>query len=214
MSPPTLSQKVIESIAQNIVTGKLPPGRKLDELSLARQYKVSRTPVREALRQLTATRLVQYVPRTGFSVAPIDAAMLDDLFEAASETEALCAGLCALRARATDRTRLEALNEQARKAAKNNPKHYAALNEDFHQAIYIAAGNRTLEHLAIDFRRRLAPFRARQFYSQDRIRTSVTEHDDIVEAIMVHDKPRAEAAMRRHISSAAVNVSDYFQRKR
>ena len=211
MAPPTLSQRIIHSIGEDIVSGKLLPGRKLDETTLAKRFKVSRTPIRDALRELAATRLVAYVPRSGFSVAAIDAAMLDELFEAASEIEALCAGLSALRAGSLDRSRIEQIHQQGKRVARANSKAYAALNEQLHSAIYAACGSKTIEGVAIELRRRLAPFRSRQFYSNDRRKTSVAEHDEIVAAILAFDRARAENAMRRHISAASVNVSKYFR---
>jgi DNA-binding GntR family transcriptional regulator len=213
MAPPTLSQKIIQAISEDIVSGKLLPGCKLDEMTLAERFNVSRTPIRDALRELAATRLVQYVPRSGFSVAAIDAAMLDELFEAASEIEALCAGLCALRARTLDRTRIDQLHRDGKKVAHANSQAYAELNEQLHSAIYAACGSKTIEGVAIEIRQRLAPFRSRQFYSNDRRKTSVAEHDEIVAAILAFDRPRAENAMRRHISAASVNVIRYFQRQ-
>ncbi|MBX3553446.1 MAG: GntR family transcriptional regulator [Pseudolabrys sp.] len=213
MTAPTLSQTIIHSIAEDIVSGKLSPGHKLDELGLAKRFSVSRTPIREALRELAATRLIAYVPRNGFTVAPLDAAQLDDLFEAAGEMESLCAGLCAMRARMIDRTEIDRIHKQSMKATRDDPKTYAALNEQLHNAIYIGCRNRTIETMALDIRRRLAPFRSRQFYSKDRVRSSMQEHEEIVSAILAFDRDKAAAAMRRHISGAALNVIQYFTRK-
>jgi DNA-binding GntR family transcriptional regulator len=195
------------------VSGRLPSGHKLDEVALAKRFAVSRTPIRDALRELTATRLVDYVPRNGFSVASIDAKQLDDIFEAATEVEALCAGLCALRARAVDRTRIERIYEMGRDAAaKHDAKEYAALNESFHSAIFAGAHNQTIENVASDIRRRLSPFRVRFFYSEDRVHQSAEEHTEIVSAILAYDKDSASTAMRKHIAHSAINVVAYFRR--
>jgi DNA-binding GntR family transcriptional regulator len=99
----TLSELISQKLAEQIIAGKMAPGTKLDETTLAVRFKVSRSPVRDALRQLAATRLVESRPRRGFSVAAIDVAGLQDIFEATSELEALCARLCTLRGAQGDR---------------------------------------------------------------------------------------------------------------
>jgi DNA-binding GntR family transcriptional regulator len=212
MTAAPLSQSIARSLAEDIISGQLSPGRKLDEQSLAQRFEVSRTPIRDALRELAATRLIEYVPRSGFSVAHVDAEKLDDMFEAASEIEALCARLCALRATTTDRTRIDHIHRRGEAAAaKKNAKEYAALNEELHAAIYAGSRNKTIETFALDIRRRLSPFRSRMFYSPGRIQSSVSEHEDIVSAILTHDDDKAAIAMRNHIAHAALNVIKYFQ---
>jgi DNA-binding GntR family transcriptional regulator len=208
----TLSHQISEKLAGEIIGGQLAPGRKLDEVSLAARFRVSRSPVRDALRQLAATRLVDYFPRRGFSVAKIDPSGLDDMFEAAAEIEALCAKLCALRSAPADRKRIELIHTQARAAvAKNDTRTYSALNEDLHLAIYAAARNKTLELAALNLRQRLAPFRSRVFFAAaNRMRGSFGEHDAIVKAILAHDAEGAMSAMRDHATQAALNVSQYF----
>jgi DNA-binding GntR family transcriptional regulator len=214
MQTPTLSQTIAHQLAEDIVSGKLAFGHKLDELALAKRFDVSRTPIRDALRELTATRLIDHVPRNGFSVSSINAEQLDDIFEAATEIEALCAGLCALRARAADRTRIERIHKSGRAAAaKGDAKQYAALNEDLHSAIFYGAYNHTIESISSDIRRRLSPFRVRFFYSKARIQRSAEEHAEIVSAILAYDKDRASAAMRKHISHSAINVTAYFRQQ-
>lgn len=212
MSSAPLSQSIVRSLAEDIISGRLESGRKLDEQSLALRFKVSRTPVREALLELVSAQLVEYVPRSGFSVVRVNAGKLDDMFEAAGEVEALCARLCALHARATERTRIEHIHRQGKgSATRKHPKQYAMLNEELHAAIYAGSHNKTIETVALDIRRRLSPFRSRMFYSPDRIKNSVLEHEEIVSAILSHNAERAANAMRKHVAHAAVNVTQYFQ---
>jgi DNA-binding GntR family transcriptional regulator len=208
----TLSHQISEKLAGEIISGQLAPGRKLDEVSLAARFRVSRSPVRDALRQLAATRLVDYFPRRGFSVAKIAPSGLDDMFEAAAELEALCAKLCALRSAPADRKRIELIHAQARAAAaKNDTRTYAALNKDLHLAIYAAARNKTLELAALNLRQRLAPVRSRVFFATaNRMRGSFGEHDAIVKAILAHDAEGAMTAMRDHATQSALNVIHYF----
>ncbi|HZQ74677.1 MAG TPA: GntR family transcriptional regulator [Burkholderiales bacterium] len=210
----TLSERISQKLGADIASGRLPPGAKLDEESLAKRFKVSRSPVRDALRHLAATRLVESEPRRGFSVAVIDIAGLQDMFEAVAELEALCARFCALRAGAPERKTIEGLHRQGLAAVKGRDlSGYSRLNEAFHRAIYSAARNRNLEALTLELRQRLAPFRSRVFFHvENRMRSSSQEHDLLARAILRGDAEAASRAMRGHAASAAANVMEYFRR--
>jgi DNA-binding GntR family transcriptional regulator len=210
----TLSERISQKLAEEIIAGKVAPGTKLDEQTLAARFKVSRSPVRDALRHLAATRLVESQPRRGFSVAGIDVAGLHDMFEAASELEALCARLCALRAGAAERKAIKRIHEQAQAAvAKEDSAEYSRLNESFHSAIYSAARNKNLASIALGLRQRLAPFRSKVFFHiGNRMHSSSEEHDVLVHAIVRGDADAAAEAMRNHTASSAMNALDYFRK--
>lgn len=211
MAPITLSQTVMQALASDIIAGRLTSGVRLDEQSIAKRFKVSRSPVRDALRQLVSTQLVEYLPRRGFLVARIDKEKLKDLYEGLSEIEALCARLFTLRAGPTDRVSLELIHASAKLAAdKNDPVAYAAVNEDFHTAIYAGARNDTLRNFALEARRRLAPFRSKLFFRRDRIESSLAEHDAIVKAIVSYDPDKAAEAIRKHTSRTAINAMSHL----
>ena len=193
-------------MAEEIIRRDLTPGTRLDEVSLAARFGVSRSPVRDALRLLAGTRLVDHRPRRGFCVAVIDQEGLQDLFEAAGEVEALCARLCALRAGAAERKRIQMVHQSAA-AATADATTYATLNEQLHQLIYAGSRNKTLAELALNMRRRLAPFRAHLFFSKDnRMKGSNAEHDAIVRAILARDADAAGHAMLEHAAQSAMNV--------
>jgi DNA-binding GntR family transcriptional regulator len=210
----TLSQRISQKLAEQIIAGKVAPGTKLDEQTLAARFKVSRSPVRDALRHLAATRLVESQPRRGFSVAVIDVAGLQDMFEAASELEALCARLCALRAGAADRKAIEQIHEHAQAAvARDDCAEYARLNESFHRAIFSAARNASLESITLGLRQRLAPFRSKLFFHiANRMHSSSEEHAVLARAIVKGDADAAAEAMRSHAASSAMNAMEYFRR--
>ena len=211
----TLSQKISQCLAVEIVDGVLKPGAKLEEIVLAKRFKVSRTPVRDALRELAVTGLIESQPRRGFSVSSIDLAGLLDLFEAASEVEGLCAKLCALRTGMAEKMQIELVHSRAMKAVLDgDADSYANLNESFHHAIYMGARNRNLHALATNLRQRLAPFRSRAFFNTgDRLQTSVIEHEVITKAILRADSGAAFDAMRAHTASSATNVIEYFEKQ-
>ncbi len=209
----TLSQTIADQLAEEIVLRRILPGARLDEQSLATRFGVSRSPVRDALRQLAVTRLVHYLPRRGFSAATIKPSELDELFEAAGEIEALCAKLCALRAVPAERKRIERTHDEASQAAAdNNTKAYSRLNDELHKLIYAGAHNNVLQELALGMRQRLAPFRAQGFFvSDNRIEKSNQEHEELVAALLAQDAEAAARSMYSHAANSAVNVLQHFE---
>ncbi len=116
-SPPvkiTRAEELRLQLADEIVRGQLAPGAPLDETDIARRFNVSRTPVREALRQLATSGLVEARAHRGAVVARPTLERLNGMFEAMAELEALCAGLAAERMPAVERARLEAIHEDLR----------------------------------------------------------------------------------------------------
>lgn len=209
----TLSQTISDRLAEEIVLSRFQPGERLDEQSIATRFGVSRSPVRDALRQLAATRLVEYLPRRGFSVASMATSELDGVFEASVEIEALCAKLCALRAAPSERKRIELVHQQAARAvAEGDAKAYAEFNDEFHALIYAGARNKTLQDLAQSLRQRLAPFRSRGFFlTENRLQHSHVEHASVVAAVLAHDGAAASQAMHSHAANSAMNVLQHLE---
>lgn len=199
-APLTRTETLRLQIADEIVSGALEPGTPLDEQELAARFGVSRTPVREAIRQLSASGLVSVRPHRGAVVALPTPAQLNDMFEAMAELEALCAGLAARNMTVPERRGLEALHGELRLLVhEGNPVSYHEKNEAFHAAIYAGSHNGYLAELTLMTRTRVAPFRRAQFRATGRLGGSYQEHDLIVEAILRGDQAGASEAMRAHI---------------
>jgi DNA-binding GntR family transcriptional regulator len=187
-------------IADEIVSGMLEPGAPLDEQALAVRFGVSRTPVREAIRQLSASGLVNVRPHRGAVVALPTPRQLDDMFEAMAELEGLCAGLAARNMTTPERRELERLHEDLRLLVhQGDPGRYHEANEAFHAAIYAGSQNGYLAELTLMTRTRVAPFRRAQFRATGRLGGSYQEHDAVVQAILRGDQASATEAMRAHI---------------
>ncbi len=196
----TRAERLAGAIADAIVAGEWVPGDRLDEQALAERYGVSRTPVREALRQLGATGLIELRPRRGAAVALVTPEELDELFVATAEIEATCARLAALGMSPVDRRRLEALHDDmGALAAADDPVAYAEANTAFHGAIYAGARNAVLAEVALGLRRRLLPYRKAQFRAPGRPALSHREHGAVVDAIRCGDAAGAHAAMLHHV---------------
>jgi DNA-binding GntR family transcriptional regulator len=209
----THSSDVFQALADDIVAGRIEPGRKLEERALARQFAVSRTPVREALRQLIGTGLAESRARGGVTVARIDGHRLSDMFEGLGELEGLCARLAAHRMTEMERQKLRLAQRACHDAAASaDAGDFAASNERFHQLIYRGTHNESLAQMSLAFRQRLAPFRVPTFYViAGRVRTSLEEHDQIVDAIMAGDGDRACNSTRRHVAATSVSVIEHFE---
>jgi DNA-binding GntR family transcriptional regulator len=199
----TRADRLKDAIAEAIVRGELAAGQRLDEVSVAQQFAVSRTPVREALKQLAAMDLVDLRPHRGAVVAGLDPRRLAALFEAMAEIEAICARLAATKMAQADRELLEVLWLRCDGALRRSGDIEAVheTNQDFHTAIHKGAGNEFLADAAHALRRRLAPLSRAQFGLTGRPSDSAAEHKAVMKAIRARDGAMAERAMRLHVES-------------
>lgn len=206
----TLAEEIRLQLADDIVRGALPPGATLDETELAQRFNVSRTPVREAIRQLSASGLVETRPHRGSVVARPDTAELTGMFEAMAELEGLCAGIAAERMTAAERRILEASHEDLRMLiSTGDPQHYHEINEAFHSTIYAGTHNTYLAEITQATRVRVQPFRRAQFRNLGRLAKSHVEHDRVVTAIARGDRDGATKAMREHIMTVREEYGVY-----
>lgn len=196
----TSAAEIRKQLAERIISGELAPGTPLDETLVAQDFAVSRTPVREALRQLAASGLVDQKPHAKALVAKPDEKVLDGMFEVLSYLEGLAAGLSAIAMTSAERDALDALHqEMAVIVHSGDHVAYAEANDRFHGAIYAGAHNAYLHDIITGTRHRLAPFRRAQFSARGRLSKSHAEHGAIVEAVLRGDRSEAEVAMREHI---------------
>ena len=203
--------RLARAIAAAIVDGGLAPGERLDEAGLAARYGVSRTPVREALRELAASGLVEHRPHRGAVVALPDAPRLSGMFELMAELEATAARFAALRMTPQERRALEALHAEGAEAMRSgDAAAYEAMNLRFHHAIFRGSHNPFLEETAQAMRVRIRPFSRGQFNLDGRLMLSHAEHGEIVTAIARGDAARAEAAMRVHVGRIADAAAGYI----
>jgi DNA-binding GntR family transcriptional regulator len=194
---------ISKKIADDIVLGHFQPGSRLDEVMLAGLFNVSRTPVREALKQLAIQGLVVCRPNRGAIVAEMTSGQLGQMFEAIGELEASCARYAAVRMGQSDRERLSDLHAQSRAAMRTgNFELYDQLNQALHDIIIQSCGNPTLIEMALSLRHRVSPYRSSQFRNLERMSTSFGEHAVIIEALLNHDAATAQREMRAHLLSA------------
>ena len=197
----TSAEEIRRELASRIISGDLAPGEALDETTLAGEFAVSRTPVREALRLLAASGLVDQRPHAKTLVAKPEPETLAGMFEVMGYLEALCAGLCAVMMQPAERDALDALHQEMAGIVRDgDATRYAEANDAFHAAIYEGAHNAYLNEITRSTRQRLQPFRRAQFGALGRLAKSHREHSAVVDAILQADRDAAEAAMRKHIA--------------
>lgn len=199
-----------DQIEEAIVSGTYRPGDRLEEQSLAEQYGVSRTPVREALRQLQEAGLVDIKPRRGAAVTIVGPSELIHMFEVMGGLEAMAGRLASRRLDEASRKELLDSHEACRAAVNQGSDAYYYENERFHMVIYKASGNPFLEEQARALHRRLKPYRRIQLRSLNRIEQSFAEHDRIVTAIVNGNSNEAEQALWDHITIQADRFHDFL----
>ena len=197
----TTVEQMVKAIADMIVTGIMQPGEKLDEFSLAARFQVSRTPVREALRELGAMGLVERQPNRSAVVTNVSGGYLSSMFEAMAELEGVCARLAAGRMTVAERRALELSHQASMRLVRDGAEEdYAAYNVEFHTRLYNGAHNDHVFELVTQTRARLSPFRRAQFRLPGRLSKSYSEHQDIVTAILRGDGEAAGKAAYAHVA--------------
>jgi DNA-binding GntR family transcriptional regulator len=197
----SLHDEVAAQLRDRIFSGELAPGMFLDEAQLAEQMHISRTPLREALKVLTAEGLVRHEPRRGCFVNQVTERDLDEIFPVIALLEGRCAREAAVNATDADIVALEALHDKLSRHAKaRRINDYYAANYAIHEAIIALADNRWLAQVIADLRKILKLARQQQLHAPGRLEQSLSEHLAVFAALKARDPEGAEAAMRTHLT--------------
>ena len=197
----SLHDDVAASLRERIFAGTLGPGAFLDELALAQEMAISRTPLREALKVLTKEGLVRHEPRRGCFVAEVTERDLDEIFPVLALLEGRCAYEAALNAGDADLQALEALHARLARHGKARRIHeYYEANFAIHEAIIRLADNRWLQQVIGDLRKIVKLARLQQLHAPGRLDQSLSEHLAVFAALKARDAAGAEAAMRTHLT--------------
>ncbi len=195
------ADKIAETLEQLVFSGTFRDGERLDEVKLAEQFSVSRTPIREALQVLVAGGIAEQIPRRGVFVRQPGPVQLMEMFEMMAELEAACGRLAATRISEEGLQQLIAANDRCQKAIEaNDHAQYYAENEKFHQIIYHGTANGYLEKQALRLQSKLRAYRKMQLRFRGRMVQSMTEHREIVEALQAEDAEQAAKVLRCHVA--------------
>lgn len=195
------ADRIREDLENRIIQGDFKKGDRLDEVRLATSYGVSRTPMREALQMLSASGLVELIPRRGAFVRHPGIVELLEMFELMAELEAMCGRLAARRVSSGELAELSMAAKACERALeKEEPDAYYHQNELFHALIYRLSGNSFLADETNKLNKRLRPFRRIQLRAKGRMEQSMAEHVKIVEALEKGDSALTGSVLHDHVS--------------
>lgn len=197
----SLHVEVAVLLRDQIFAGTLAPGSFIDETALCESLKISRTPLREALKVLAAEGLVRHEPRRGSFVNQVTEQDLDEIFPVIALLEGRCAFEAARNASDADIAALDSLHERlVQHAQAKRINDYYATNFIIHEAIITLANNRWLAQAIADLRKILKLARQQQLHAPGRLEQSLAEHLAIYAALRARDSEGADVAMRLHLT--------------
>jgi DNA-binding GntR family transcriptional regulator len=200
LTPRALYQEVAELLRQRIFNRELEPGSWIDELKIAEEFGISRTPLREALKVLAAEGLVTMKVRRGAYVTEVSEQDLRDVYHLLSLLESDAAGVVAANATADQLQELQDLHNQL-EAAVDDRDRFFELNEAFHMHLLALANNRWRDQMVADLRKVMKLNRHNSLFKGGRLLESLNEHRAIMAALLAHDATATTRAMRAHFSN-------------
>ena len=203
----SLRGRVFHKLREDILSGKYEENEELKEVAIGEELGVSRTPVREAFRQLELEGLIQIIPNKGAYVTGITEKDVKDIYMIRSLLEGLCARW------ATEHITREQMEEMEENiylskfhAQKGHLDQLAELDNRFHDIMYEACNSKILEHQLKDFHQYVLRVRRKTLASKNRGPKSNEEHEEILQAIKAGDGERAEQLANRHMINAYDNM--------
>jgi DNA-binding GntR family transcriptional regulator len=197
LAPRALYQEVAELLRQRIFSRELEPGSWIDEMKIAEEYGISRTPLREALKVLAAEGLVTMKVRRGAYVTEVSETDLADVYHLLALLESDAAGVVAERATDSEIKELQQLHKEL-EAAKGNREKFFALNERFHMRLLAIAGNRWRDQMVADLRKVMKLNRHNSLLKSGRVEDSMLEHRALMDALTRRDAKAAVKRMQEH----------------
>ena len=205
--------EIVAAVERQILSGALAPGQRIDEVALAKQFDVSRTPVREALLELAAVGLVGQRAHRGTFVADVTLEEIFDVYEVLAELEGLCARLAARRMDEAERKELLRLHQQmGQLVAAEHREKYIELDYRFHGLLIRGARNSALlDHISMCMKR-IAPVRRTSMEMVRNMETAHAEHGALTKAITDGDAEGAKRIMSEHVALRAEQAKDLVAR--
>jgi len=200
LAPRALYEEVAERLRQQIFARQLEPGSWIDEMRLAGEFGISRTPLREALKVLATEGLVTMKVRRGAYVTEMSREDVAQVYHLLALLESDAAAQVAAHADEAQRAELAALHERLERQVRQRDAFFAT-NEAFHMALLRIAGNRWAQQVVTDLRKVMKLNRHHSLFKQGRLADSLAEHRALMQAIDGRDPARAAALMQAHFRS-------------
>ncbi len=207
--PVSLEKLAYDAIKDAILAFRLKPGESLVESDLANQLNISKTPVRDALLRLEKEGLVVKVPYKGATVSEVNQQTMNEIFEIRAVLEGLATRLATALIAANHLENLGVLINQHEQALLRSDNDEASqLNRQFHELIVQQASNQRLKQILANLDEHLKRYRTLSNFQIGRLGKSIEEHRQILNALCEGQAGQAEAAMRAHLSSVAIDLND------
>jgi DNA-binding GntR family transcriptional regulator len=207
----SLAGDIAKRMEEEILRGRALPGTRLDERELSERFRVSRTPVREALQRLSASGLAVARGRQGLQVAKMSITDLLDALTVVAELEALACVQASRRISPEQRALLQKAHEACgQAAARRDVEEFYNANIDFHDAIADASHNRVLQDELRRLSLKTAPYRRSITFQSGRMEASQLEHEAVLNAIVSNNPAEAGALMRNHLSMLSDGIADFL----
>jgi DNA-binding GntR family transcriptional regulator len=200
LAPRALYEEVAELLRQRIFARELAPGSWIDEMRLADEYGISRTPLREALKVLATEGLVTMKMRRGAYVTEVNDKDQRDVYHLLSLLESDAAGVVAAQASDLELAELESIHQELSAAVGNTDKFFA-INERFHMRLLEIANNRWRDQMVADLRKVMKLNRHNSLLKSGRIEESLREHQALLAALLARDVSASVARMQTHFAN-------------
>ncbi|MDD2897769.1 MAG: GntR family transcriptional regulator [Desulfuromonadaceae bacterium] len=195
----TLRERILENIRDAILSGSLKAGSRVSEPELAERYGISRTPIREAFRQLESEGYLTVIPRRGAVVSELSPKDIEEFYAIKSIMEGYAARLACVRFTEKDLDRLQATNDKLAELARiGDIKHFFKVHSDFHEQFIKASNNEKLYELIAGLVTKFQRLRFTSLNLPGRMLVSVQEHEKIIDAFRKRDADLAEALVRKN----------------
>jgi DNA-binding GntR family transcriptional regulator len=195
----TLRERILETIRDAIMSGALKPGEKVAEPELAARFGISRTPIREAFRQLESEGYLTVIPRKGALVASFSAKDVEEFYAIKSILEGYAARKACTRLSAREINKLEGINEKLREIAdEGDVRHFFKVHNSFHDMFIRGADNEKLHDMIAALMQKFQRLRLASLSKPGRMLISVDEHEKIIEAFRNRDAVLAETLVQKN----------------
>jgi len=200
LAPRALYEEVAELLRQRIFARELAPGSWIDEMRLAEEYGISRTPLREALKVLATEGLVTMKMRRGAYVTEVNDKDQHDVYHLLSLLESDAAGVVAAQASDLELAELKSIHQELSDAVDNTDSFFV-INERFHMRLLEIANNRWRDQMVADLRKVMKLNRHNSLLKSGRIEESLREHQALLDALLARDVSASVSRMQAHFAN-------------
>lgn len=209
-----LRDLIFEKLQQAIFSGKIKSGERITEKEIAKELSVSRTPVREALYRLASTGVIKIIPHRGFLISKWSSKEIKDVIELRIALEVFAVKLAIQRILPSEISELKVLVAKMEKAVKKEDMMKAShLNSLFHDGIILASKNKELFEVMEPIKNKIYHFRIISISTPNRLKKSLKEHEEILNALINKDDELAQKLMAQHIQEVGLIIEKKLKEK-